>query len=215
MFNLALVSDVPSNSKPWFDSHCSGEGFVNCTSYETVKAQLFSYIGLDWKWSQPVSQPFALTTSAHPLCVMANSIQPCLNVLLCCDHHWPWLDQTRPPCCAVYSDTFNLSVWIDATEQTWVASYLCVYCAVSWSLILEHYCSGRIKRLWWSFLEQGEIKVPFDTMTVVTLWLQRCFGSCVCWEKLWLLFNIISKEITRSSRRLRIFWALRAQSNRG
>lgn len=28
-------------------------------------------------------------------------------------------------------------------------------------------------------MEPGEIKLSFDMMTVVTLWLQRCFGSCL------------------------------------
>ena len=114
----------------------------------------------------------------------------------------------------VYSDTYNL---FGLSRHESILVYCTVSYSISVSLILEHllWKNKAAVSFLWSFLEQGEIKVSFDTMTVVTLWLQRCFGSCICWEKLWLLFNIISKEITLGSRRLRIFWALRAQSTRG
>lgn len=48
-------------------------------------------------------------------------------------------------------------------------------------IVAENKASASVVK---SFLELGEIKVPFDWMTVVTRWLQRRAGPLVCQEPL-------------------------------
>lgn len=112
-------------------------------------------------------------------------------------------------CCYVFISYFTKSALMSNSMFGSTSQYCTVCCLdyrhLCWVWFLNIYCVWRIKWLWLSVQQQAEIKISFDTMTVVTLaealWVVRLLGSGGGGLAP-LLFNIISEEITRSSRRL-------------